>query len=332
MATQIPISGLKNQVSVTDGTSATPSVSFSNDPNTGLYRAAEDTLAMATGGIERLRIDASGHVRIPFQAALLLGGEANGPNQAPSTDGVRVYTSNVAGNSDYLILEKTDGNNTTPDGGFLFQGRGSGNAPAEYLRIKPISPTTAYVGIGTTDPTTDLHVEGDVNFTGTLTNNNIRFSTLVSGTPIATTSGTSIPITGIPSWVKRITLMLNRVSTNGTDKWIVQLGTANGYKTSGYTAYSCGTGTGGLSGTIFTTGFGINNAIASREVSGIMTLCLLDISASIWTSGSTLGSSSEDGFYGGGSVTLSAILDRIRLTTLSGTNAFDHGSLNILYE
>jgi hypothetical protein len=34
----------------------------------------------------------------------------------------------------------------------------------------------------------------------------------------------------------------------------------------------------------------------------------------------------------GGSVTLSGTLDRVRITTVSGTDTFDAGSINILYE
>ena len=35
---------------------------------------------------------------------------------------------------------------------------------------------------------------------------------------------------------------------------------------------------------------------------------------------------------GGGSVTLSGALDRVVLTTVGGTDTFDAGSVNIIYE
>lgn len=48
-------------VSLTDdGTAATPAVRWDGDPDTGVFRAAADTLAIATGGFERMRVSNSG--------------------------------------------------------------------------------------------------------------------------------------------------------------------------------------------------------------------------------------------------------------------------------
>lgn len=43
-----------------DGSAAAPSITFSADPDTGLYRIGANILGFATGGVERLRIDATG--------------------------------------------------------------------------------------------------------------------------------------------------------------------------------------------------------------------------------------------------------------------------------
>ena len=60
-------------------------------------------------------------------------------------------------------------------------------------------------------------------------------SVITSGTSQASTSGTSIDFTSIPSWVKRITLMFNGVSTNGTSNYQIQIGSGS-VTTSGYTS------------------------------------------------------------------------------------------------
>ncbi len=69
---------------------------------------------------------------------------------------------------------------------------------------------------------------------------------LVSGTSQNTTSGTSIDFTSIPSWVRRITVLYNGVSTSGSSALIVQIGAgsiiATGYTGTG-TGYSSGSGT-----------------------------------------------------------------------------------------
>lgn len=64
MSAQIPISGLKNQVAVGDGSVGVPSIAFAGDSNTGLYRPGSDVVAVVTGGVERMRVDSVGKVGI----------------------------------------------------------------------------------------------------------------------------------------------------------------------------------------------------------------------------------------------------------------------------
>ena len=156
-------------------------------------------------------------------------------------------------------------------------------------------------------------------------------SSLVNGTSIASTSGTSIDFTGIPSWVKRITIMLNRVSTTGTVPLLYQIGTSSGIVTSGYISSGgyCGAGQSGLQSTA---GFlnGAGGAIADTTV-GITTIC--NFGNNTWVSSSVSGDGTADFVkMGGGSITLGGTLDRVRITTTTGTPTFDAGSINILYE
>lgn len=146
-----------------------------------------------------------------------------------------------------------------------------------------------------------------------------------------TTSGTSIDFTSIPSWVKRITLMLNGVSTNGTSPVIVQLGDSGGVEVTDY----LGSATEVRStpdSDLFTTGFGVLQSPSAGDISyGIATI--VNLSGNIWVYSFTGGSSTiANNYIGGGSKTLSATLDRIRLTTVGGVNTFDAGSVNIMYE
>jgi hypothetical protein len=57
---------------------------------------------------------------------------------------------------------------------------------------------------------------------------------LTLATAKTTTSGTFVDFTGIPSWAKRITVMFNGVSTNGTSTFQIQVGTSAGVETTGY--------------------------------------------------------------------------------------------------
>ena len=155
-------------------------------------------------------------------------------------------------------------------------------------------------------------------------------SVITSGTTVASTSGTSIDFTGIPSWVKRITVMYKGVSTNGASDYLVQLG-AGSPTTTGYTG-SSGITTTGVDARLYTTGFGMyNNNGAATVVNGGMTIVTLG--SNVWAAfGVLLQSHAAGAMPNGGSVTLAGTLDRVRFTTVNGTDTFDAGSVNILYE
>jgi len=155
---------------------------------------------------------------------------------------------------------------------------------------------------------------------------------LTSGTSVASTSGTAIDFTSIPSWVKRITVMLNGVSTNGSSNIQIQLGDSGGFETTGYLAgagFASSTNISGntssTSGLILTSG----NTSASA-ISGVVVICNQTLNS--WVESFSGAYVSGTPAFGGGTKTLTATLDRIRITTVNGTDTFDAGSINILYE
>jgi hypothetical protein len=151
----------------------------------------------------------------------------------------------------------------------------------------------------------------------------------IAGTAVASTSGTSIDFTSIPSWVKRITVVFDSVSTNGTSAKIVQIG-AGSVTTSGYlgTAVYTGASTGGST---YTSGIGIADGSAADNIMGTCVICLLG--SNTWVASVCTGRSSNAyGFLGGARLALGGTLDRVRITTANGTDTFDAGSINILYE
>lgn len=153
---------------------------------------------------------------------------------------------------------------------------------------------------------------------------------LTLGTAVATTSGTSIDFTGIPSWVKRITVMMHGTSTNGSSNLRFQIGPSGGVETSGYLSSSAIGTTYGID----TGGFSLTSAITSASISsGIATFILMDASTNLWAYSANLGYSNAAGAsYAGGSKALAGTLSRLKLTTVNGTDTFDVGSVNILYE
>jgi len=156
---------------------------------------------------------------------------------------------------------------------------------------------------------------------------------IVQMTAVASTSGTSIDFTSIPSWVKRITVMLSGVSTNGTSLPQIQLGTSSGPETSSYLG-TCTGGNTAITSVAYSSGFLLqinsgNDASASRHGSVMFTL----VGSNIWVAQGVISLSNLTYFYAtAGSKTLAATLDRVRLTTVNGTDAFDAGTVNVMYE
>lgn len=150
-------------------------------------------------------------------------------------------------------------------------------------------------------------------------------------TPVASTSGATIDFNSIPAWVKKITVMFAGVSTNGTSNYMVQLGTSGGIQATGYSCGAWGANTTNINNT---TGFlAIAYTTAAGTLDGNLTLTCLNTSTGLWTY-TTAMSSSLSGYntFGAGSKTLSGTLDRVRITTVNGTDTFDAGSVNLLLE
>lgn len=155
-------------------------------------------------------------------------------------------------------------------------------------------------------------------------------SEITLGTEQASTSGTAIDFTSIPAGTKKITIMLVGVSTDGTEELLIQLGDSGGVETSGYFS-----GVGNISSNIGSTaGFILEVAgVATNIIEGNIVLTLENSANFTWTASiNTLRSNSTDNYAGAGSKSLSAELDRVRITTTGTPDDFDLGVINIQYQ
>jgi hypothetical protein len=160
------------------------------------------------------------------------------------------------------------------------------------------------------------------------------YSGIKSGVTQTSTSGTAILFTGIPSGAKRITVMFNSVSTSGTSNIQIQIGSGSVSNT----GYDSGAWTANSTNSDSTTGFLITAATATgASYSGNIILSLSNTSTNLWTSSGIIGqsvvpSTNGSGSISGGNKALAGTLDRVVVTTVNGTDTFDAGSINILYE
>jgi hypothetical protein len=155
---------------------------------------------------------------------------------------------------------------------------------------------------------------------------------LTQGTSVATTSGTAIDFTGIPSWARRVTVMFSGVSTavsSANSSILVQLGSSTGITTTGYLSVSSNQNAG--TGEQYVTNGLVIRSTSSANIN-IGTMSIFNVSGNTWV-GSYVGVYYNQGTtVSSGNVTLPGALDRIRITTVAGTDSFDAGSVNIMYE
>jgi hypothetical protein len=203
--------------------------------------------------------------------------------------------------------------------------------------LTPSSATTGAVSLAGTlavaNGGTGLTTAGTAGQVLTTNGSSLSYgSAVVSGTAVASTSGTTITFTSIPSWVKRITVMFNGVSTSGSSAVLVRIGTSSGIATSGYIGAGSAFTSGTPSVANSTAGFLVEPSPGSGSTA--YGSCVINnLTSNTWVAAFNV--AYGDAPYvgvGAGSVNLGATLDRVQLTTGNGTDTFDAGTINILYE
>lgn len=163
----------------------------------------------------------------------------------------------------------------------------------------------------------------------------LRSAKITLGTSVATTAGTAIDFTGVPSWARRVTIFLDGVSTSGADPLMLRIG-AGAIETTSYNGAGAGVSDGGgVSVNAGTTGFlleyaGTGLTAAATRFGGYR---LERMTGNTWViSGNSANVGNSKMGLSGGSKALSGDLDRLRLTTSGGTHTFDAGAVNITWE
>jgi hypothetical protein len=147
----------------------------------------------------------------------------------------------------------------------------------------------------------------------------------------ASASGTSIDFTSIPSWVKRVSVIFNGVGTNGSSAYLVQIGSGS-VTTSGYSSGGNRAGTSSPVTATSTAGFIINSGASGGGKNGIFTIALMNASNGYVFSGTGYAGAEPNQYVSAGNISLGDVLDRVRITTVNGTDSYNAGSINILYE
>lgn len=156
---------------------------------------------------------------------------------------------------------------------------------------------------------------------------------LIRETARTATPNTEIVFTGIPSWVKRLTVVFSTLSLTGSGNILLQLGTNVGIESTGYNSTSNFLAGGSSSGsTSSTTGIVL---LASNTINLITgSVVFNNISGNLWVATGMWNYANQITITGwtAGEKTLSGVLSQLRINSSNAGDAFDSGSVNITYE
>lgn len=217
----------------------------------------------------------------------------------------------------------------------------AGNATNNGLAFSSDSTGVLNILTGTGSGTTALSIDASQNVsaaanltvTGSITATNGVSGAIRSGTLVSPVSGTTVDFTGIPTGVKRVTVMLNQVTTNGTTNLQLQLG-AGSIETASYV----GATNREVNQIGFSTGFTLTFNMPSSAYINTSQIILSNITGNTWMVSQTTAQQTTGVnivCYGAGVKALSGTLDRLRIissATGNPSSTFTAGSINILYE
>lgn len=229
-------------------------------------------------------------------------------------------------------IQTTDANNCTASGFYRLQSS-CANLPEagffEMLVLAPNGTEIAQIAAKTTGASTWRRVRTGGSWTAwvqMIDTGNIASYVGTTATIQNSTSGTAIDFTGIPANVSEITVMFDGVSLSGTDTILVQIGDSGGFETAGYVSGSQDAG--GMASS--TSGFAVRATTAADVLTGSMILTSMSTAGTRWVQQHGMYRNGSSAVSGGGSKTLSAMLDRVRVTR-TGTDTFDAGAITIRY-
>lgn len=207
-------------------------------------------------------------------------------------------------------------------------GTASGNVPL----VGTTSATEALAGLVELASSTELKAGTDAE--RAVTSAVLRAESIVSGAAVAA-SGTSVDFTAVPDWVKRITVMLAGVSVSGASALRIQIGDSGGIENTGYLgAYSLNLSTTNLAVVNLSSGFDLSGSGGTGTTyQGSIVLSRIDPAVNSWAAFGAVGQSDTQRITMlGGSKALGSVLTQLRVTTQNGSDIFDAGTINILYE
>lgn len=175
---------------------------------------------------------------------------------------------------------------------------------------------------------------GQLNATG-LQLNGVALREFAAGETKDLTSGgpyTEYTFLNIPSWAKRVTVLLFNVSTNGTARVTLRAGHSGGIVSSGYVGEIVGDNGGLFQGLYWSSGAAVDVS-GSAARARYARLVFEHVTGNLWNIAISVSGGSSGAYCqtGNGAITLPGTLDRLQVTT-EGADQFDSGTARIFWE
>lgn len=209
---------------------------------------------------------------------------------------------------------------SSPDGTIKLARGNSGETTADVLTV---NASGAITGATISSPTITA---------ATINSSTINGGTLTRATAIPFNNTASIIFTDIPNWVKKVSVLFDRVTLSGANHYLIRLGSNLGLESSGYKAQTT-IANSNLATANRTDGFVIWNSVATVQTSGIITIA--NVSSNNWVASGVTSwiDSTASVVMSAGSKTLSlGVLRSIQILSGNGIDTFTGGTLNIMYE
>lgn len=317
------VAGASGQVLLSGGASA-PTWAAQSSLSVG----SATTATSATSATTATNIAGGAAGAVPYQsgagATALLSAGTSGQVLVSGGAGAPTWSAQSA----MSVGSATTAGNVTGTVAIANGGTGQTTAAAAFGALKQDATTSA---TGVVELATDAEVQTGADAVRAVSPSTMQANKLVLGTRTNTTSGTALNYTSIPSWAKRVTIMFDGFSTNGTGAPLIRIGSGS-VDTSGYSSATASLqGSTGAAAT-YTDGFSIlsSGGNASYLYHGAVTLT--HMGDNVWAASGCLAIPSVAVLFVGGSKALSGALDRVQITTSGGSDTFDAGYINIAWE
>lgn len=255
----------------------------------------------------------------------------------PSADSTNWQLINGTGNVDLgstqTLTNKTFSTGSVWNGSAVPIANGGTGATTAVNAFTAIKQDASETASGVVELATASEVSTGTDTTRAITPATLRSSFSVKSARVLLNGQTVVDFTSIPAWVSKVTVMLTGASTSGTSPLVIRVGSASGFPTTGYLSSGSTIGASSSASSLISSGFQIGSANTAANTHSGSLMISKDIDSGLTAIGVfCLSDAAGTKVTGGSAPMLGGVFNRIRVTTINGTDTLDAGFVSITWE